>query len=577
MEGIDRKPLALFFISIFFLLVLSYGDTLHHPFNFDDSLILKTEITPTGDKYFQSPLQYRHLFYLSFALNYDLGKTDPQGYHVLNISFHFLTTLLVFFISWSTFSRGLDYNPKKAAAIAGITTLFFAISPVHTETVTYISGRATGLAGFFFLLALLFFILANFREKTLTSRVILFLLSALFFFAAVLSKETSLTLPAIMLLYDYCFMNGEKWFPRKNRLLYFYLPAGSVGALALFQTGFMKSLILEWAQKMDFNYALQQTRIIGHAIHLLLFPIGLTLDYDFPDSFFPHPVLTAWPLLLIAVLLWGTSKYFPNSKRIIIFGVAWFLLTLAPTNSFLPRLDLLSERNLYLPSFGLFFIGAFALGHSFLFSGKTILKKTGTACLIAILSFQAFLLIERNGDYRSNIILWEDTVKKAPGKTRAWQNLSHYYLIELNYEKTLEAIQGLMRSNPSDKYLSQAHSKLGVIHSRQGQHASAIASYEKAIQLDPSTPVNHLNLGGLYIKQGKFKEAKTAYDNAERLFKNQVPPSPLPPTVYLNKAFILFNLGSFHPAKSAIETYLIHNPESQYTQTLLGNINLALR
>jgi len=576
MEGIHRRPLILLIVFVFVLIALTYGNTLHAPFNFDDSTVIKTEIEPSGDKYFQftSP-KYRHLFYLSFAVNYAQGKLDPFGYHLFNISLHFFTTLVVFFISYITIQRGTDWARQGAGSIAALTTLAFALSPVHTETVTYISGRSSGLSGFFYFSTLLLFILANFRDRSGTSRVFCYLLSILFFVAAVLSKEISLTLPAVLLLYDFCFMKGEQWSPRKNRYLYFYFPLLALGIFSFFKILFLKTLILEWTGKIDLNYALQQTRIIGHAIYLLLFPIGLTLDYDFPDAFFPHPALRAWPLLLMALLLIAIAKYFPKALKISLFGALWFLLTLSPTNSFLPRLDLLSERNLYLPSFGIFLMMA-ALAYWLLFSYGATLRKIVVACLLVIFALHTTLLVKRNATYRSNIVLWEDTVKKAPGKSRAWQNLSHYYLMELNYAKAFDSIQGLMRSNPTDDYLSQAHSKLGVIHNRKGNFTSAIASYEEAIRRNPSAGVNPLNLGGIYMKQGNFSKAKDAYEIAEQLFKNQPPFSAVPRNLYLNKAFILFQMGMYEQAETAARIYLSRDPESSYAHSLLGNIYLAL-
>jgi len=575
MEDLSQRKVMAFCVLLFFLITLAYGNTLHAPLNFDDSMVIKTQIAQDGEQYFQPhPPKYRHLFYLSFAINYAQGKLDPLGYHLVNISLHFFTTLIVFFISYITIKRGTNWGAHSASAIAIITTLFFAVSPVHTETVTYISGRATGLAGLFYFSTLLMFLLANFSERGVTSRFFFCLLAVVFFVAAVLSKETSLTLPALILLYDFCFMKGDSWSPRKPRFLFFYLPLGVLGVLTLFKILFMKAMILEWAQKIDFDYALQQTRIIGHGIYLLFFPIGLTLDYDFPDAFFPHPALRAWPILLIAALLIGVVKYYPKFFKMALFGSLWFLLTIAPTNSILPRLDSLSERNLYIPSFGIILLIT-SFSYSFFISQGTRFRRIGISFLAAILIFHTALLVDRNATYRSNTSIWEDTVKKAPGKSRAWQNLSHYYLMELNYLKALESLQGLIRSNPSDKYLSQAQSKLGIIHSRQGHFFKAISAYNESIRLDPKVASNHLNLGGAYLRQGKYSEAKKTYENAERLFKSNSSLGTVPPKLYLNKAFILFRLRLYEKAETAALTYLSRDPESNYAHSLLGNIYMA--
>lgn len=571
MEGIKSKFLTGFVLFIFILITLTYSNTLNSPFNYDDDLYIKIYTTSLGDQYFQPyPPKLRHLSYLTLAINHSVDGLNPFGYHLFNISIHFLTTLVIFFISYITLKKGTEWG-RHAAPIAVITTLLFALSPVHTETVTYISGRTTGLSGLFYFSALLMFILGSFSERKTGSQILYYLFSLICFIAAVLSKEPALTLPATILLYDYCFMRSGRWTFFKNRFFFYYLWFLICGAFISFNV--MQGVILNWWKNMDFAYALKEATIVGHGFKLLLFPVGLTFDYDFPDAFFPPPITRLWPVILIAFLIPWISNYSTKAAKIFAFCVLWFLITIAPTNSFYPRMDLLSERNLYIPSFGVFFLVA-SLGYFLFLLQGTRIRKFGFLILTAVLIFHATLLINRNTIYRSNTSIWENTVKNSPGKTRAWQNLSHYYLMESNYVKALETIQGLMRSNPSDKHLSQAYSKLGTTYNRQGNFLKAIAAYEEGIRINPKTPINHLNLGGLYLKQGKFQEAKVAYEHAERLFTKHS--QAVPPNLYLNKAFILYNLGSFKQAETAAKIYLSQAPESNYAQNLLGNIYQAL-
>jgi protein O-mannosyl-transferase len=417
--------------------------------------------------------------------------------------------------------------------------------------------------------------LGSFSERGVGSQLLCYLVSLGCFIASVLSKEISLTLPAMVLLYDFCFMNGDRWSLRKTRFLFFYLPLLACGAFSILKVLYMKSMIVDWWQKIDLDYALQQARIVGHGIYLLLLPIGLTFDYDFPNGFFPHPVLRAWPVLLIILLIAGVAKYYPKGTKMVTFCVLWYLLTIAPTNSFLPRLDLLSERNLYIPSFGVFLLVAFFATTMF-HAQDSIHRKISISCLLMALAFQITLLFDRNVVYQSNTLLWEDTVKKAPGKTRAWQNLSHYYLMDSNYDKAYDSLQGLLRSNPSKKFLSSAQSKLGILYSRKGNLPQAIAAFEEGARLDPSAPISQLNLGGLYSKQGKFFKAKAAYEKAETLFKSNLSYSNIPPNLYLNKAHILFRMGLFEQAETAVNTLLRMAPESRSGHQMLENIYTAL-
>ena len=62
------------------------------------------------------------------------------------------------FIVFFTLKHGTSWKEKHAQGIAGLTAIIFAINPLNTETVTYISGRASGMAGFFYLLSILFLI-----------------------------------------------------------------------------------------------------------------------------------------------------------------------------------------------------------------------------------------------------------------------------------------------------------------------------------------------------------------------------------------------------------------------------------
>ncbi|MDO8739359.1 hypothetical protein [Candidatus Deferrimicrobium sp.] len=81
-------------------------------------------------------------------------------------------------------------------------------------------------------------------------------------------------------------------------------------------------------------------------------PHDLNFDPDLPVfSGWTH-VLLPEALLLAALLaagFFGLKKRFPAG-----LGILWFFLHLVPTNSFIPRLDVANERQLYLSSWGLF-------------------------------------------------------------------------------------------------------------------------------------------------------------------------------------------------------------------------------
>lgn len=567
----SKKSLLLLGVVLFVLILLSYANTLESPLNFDDHAVLQQIQLAGADTYFQiSPIQYRHLFFLSFVLNYSQGGLDPFAYHLVNITFHFLTTFTLLYLVFFTLENGTDWKNKNAFGIAALTATLFAINPVNTETVTYISGRASGTAGFFYLLSILFFILGSlkkFSRKTLG----FYTFALIAFLAAVLSKETSLTLPAVIILYDFCFMNSERWISLKRRMAFLYLPIlFSINALLIFQPS-LQLMGAKWIGKLDPNYALAQAQVTGHAFKLCFFPINLTFDYDFTSNWFAQGVFKWLPVFIWITLIIVILKNFKKISPIISFSIFWFIITISVTNSFLPRADLLSERNLYLPG-----IGPTILISCFFFNltarqPLNRIRQGITLILLAIL-IQGSLVIKRNFTYRSNIELWEDTLKKSPADLKVLHNLSHFYLEKKDHDKALVTLIKLSRSNASAFYKSFAHSNLGSIHAQNKNFDFAEKEFNKSIQLDPSIPLGYLNLGTYYASRGWYERAKTTLQMARDRYDKYRWGYPVPPTLALSLAQVNYELRLFSEAKTELKQYLSINPESPAALLLLGKI-----
>ena len=216
------------FIALLLLIVsLLYSSTFYAPFNFDDEAVIKFEIAQRSDSIFwREPFSSSISTFILFKPYLQLltGRTKPIwlpfGQH-LHSYFHFNNYFLHRLI---TLEKGISLERKEAFSIASLTALLFSINPVNSETVNYISARAVGMSSFFYLAALLSFLLGSFRKQKPTPRFLLYLLSLVCFLASILSKETALTFPLALLLYDVCFMRKEYWISLKNRLLFFYLP-----------------------------------------------------------------------------------------------------------------------------------------------------------------------------------------------------------------------------------------------------------------------------------------------------------------------------------------------------------------
>src|SRR5204863_5046930 len=115
------------------------------------------------------------------------------------------------------------------------------------------------------------------------------------------------------------------------------------------------------------------------------------------------------------------------------FGILWFFLQLAPTNSIVPRLDVANERQLYLALWGL------AVALVFQIRESAIPMRIAQAALAMVLALLAIVSVHRQLDYRSEVALWSASVREAPGSARAWNNLGVAYAEQGDRQHALEA------------------------------------------------------------------------------------------------------------------------------------------
>ena len=567
-----RAKLLSSILAMLVLILVTYGNTLLSPFNFDDQALLQRVAFYNPEIYHHVwPVQYRHLFYLSFSLNHSLSGLSPLSYHLINLLFHFLSSAVVLLIIFKTLDKGTQWERKVVMGISVTTALLFALNPVHTEAITYISGRASGMGGFFYLLALLFFIMGSERGRNSLPTVPLFYFLALLAFGlALLSKETTLTFPLAIFVYDLCFMRNENWRPIKIRLFFIYLPLCSlVGAFLILSPG-VRTMTAEWLGKTDISYALAQTRVLAYALKLCLFPINLTFDYDFPAHWvdFSNFMFTLIWLAVLFVIL----KNFRRVSPVAAFSFLWFLITLSPTNSFLPRTDLLSERNLYLPSLGPIFLTACVFYRLFWVKPEGPLSKPGLALLVTFFLFMGSLLIVRNSVYRSNIHLWEDTYKKSPADLKVLHNLSHFYLEDKHYQQAMVPLLRLSRSEADDFYRAFAFSNLGSIYTQNGEFERAEKEFRKAIELEPTLPLGYLNLGTYYATRGEFQRARMEFLRARERYILYKWGYPMPAELDLNLARVNLELKLFPDAEEHAHQFMKRVPNSPDGLLLLGKI-----
>jgi tetratricopeptide (TPR) repeat protein len=335
----------------------------------------------------------------------------PFGFHLVNAGLHAANAVMLFLLA----SRVGGPSVSRFAAL--LPALLFAVHPAQTEAVTYISGRSASLMAFFYLGSLL----AWLRGRERGSRFLLYLASPVLFLLAAASKEVALTLPFALVLCAAVRRDGGGWKEAIRAQAVHWGLLAALAVLFLSHVGYGRLIGACFAIRGAAANLFTQIHGIGYLLSRLAMPHALNIDPDLPV--FPgwSPVLLPEGLLLAALLAAGI--FLTGKRSLAGFGILWFFLHLVPTNSFIPRLDVANDRQLYLASWGVFLASA---------AGADLLRvKRGARWVTAVAAVLVVALggltVSRNAVYRSEVALWEDTAGKSPGKARAWNNLGYAY------------------------------------------------------------------------------------------------------------------------------------------------------
>jgi tetratricopeptide (TPR) repeat protein len=512
------------------------------------------QLSSIGDVLFPKNMGFlggRPLLSLTLAINYEIGGTDPVGYHVVNFAIHLLAALTLFGLVRRTLLLPSLGDQFRAAAtpLALAVALLWAVHPLTTAAVTYIIQRTESLMALLYLLTL-YCLLRGATSPTDQGwrRRLWYTASVVACALGMVTKEVMFTAPLVALLYDSFFLSGLcRRALAERRWLYGSLAATwLLGLLMLWLTGFhggttgFAVTTFTWQ-----SYALTQPGVIVHYLQTAFWPSGLCLDYGWPAAQSVWQVIVPGTIVLalVAFTVYGLIKRSPLA-----FLGACFFLILAPTSSIIPIKDAAFDHRVYLPLaalVALVVIGFYALWNWMTAddvgsarAGAAWQRFIPMALCIAATAALGCATIERNRDFRSEEAIWRDVIAKRPENWRAYASLGHAAVAAGDKAKALDLYRQAQERNPTEPqvnlYLGQvldsqgkpleaiehfrlavksqpdsglANGALGRALAKQGQSDEALASLREAVRLDPASPDARDELARLLIQRGKFDEA----------------------------------------------------------------------
>jgi hypothetical protein len=402
------------------ILCCAYLNAFNGVFQFDDyNVIVNNTVVHSCTGWFNDLGHgIRPILKFTYLLNW-LSGWGVFGFHLINIGLHATNSILVYNLTCKFTEYHLSVKFSNQLNIpALLTALLFALHPVQTEAVTYISGRSNSLMTFFYLSSLLTYINGA-RNK---SHFTLYVLSPCLFLFAVATKEVAVTLPAALLLWE-IFCSSDNWKKAIGKQTIHWLLLLILTAILIIQPNYRSLLLFGFEERGLYQNLLSQINGLIYLISRLFWIHRLNIDPDLPVIYKWSFLAVIQLCLLIGLLIFGLQNL--TRKPWIGFGILWFFLHLLPTNSIIPRLDIVNERQLYLASIGIFLsvsIDIYCLSFSL-----TVYRTYIYAGIVFILIILGSYTVIRNADYRSQIALWEDTAKKSPQKARVFNNLGVAY------------------------------------------------------------------------------------------------------------------------------------------------------
>ena len=269
----------------------------------------------------------------------------------------------------------------------------------------------------------------------------------------------------------------------------------------------------------------------GRYLRLVIAPSGLLADYDsFPVERSVASVRFIVSALGIAVTLavaWMARRRAPLAS----LGVLWFWIVLLPVSNIVPTMQHLAERFLYLPLVG----AAMAVCTAWVgFERATALRgrraaphagiarsrhRTGVVLAVAWIIALAVGSLARLPDWSSSIRLHESSWRASGGAPRATLNYGVALSNGRQHQRAVQVLEPLTASPAglSTSQMATGLAALGMSRIALGEFDTGLAAAERAAQLDPLNAGAYAAMGLCHGRRGDHAAALRSFTRAVEL------------------------------------------------------------
>lgn len=504
-----RSGVVLFPLVAALLASLAYVNALRNPFVYDDhdTILGNASIVDLSNVRFllvYSP--FRPVVNVSYAIDRALWGGSPLGFHVTNAALHVVVVVLLYFWILRAIgdSRRLDDGrPLRMAAFAA--AAIFAVHPLFTEAVGYISGRPEVLCAAWFMAALLLG-----THAMISGSPVRGVAAGACGVLALLSKENGAALPVVLLAYDWLLRPGSDR-ARARRLWLLWLPLFAlVGIAAVYRLMTLSAVSVGASPASPLLNGLTQAIVIWRYLGLLVWPAGQSIMHAV------HRVSNAAdPLAWVAVAglaaITLVAFRLRRTEPLVALGVAWFFAAIAPSSSVVALREGMAEHRAYLACAGAMIVLAAGVHRLLVRRARLERPLALTLAFTAAIAVLFTLTVMRNQVWASPVTLWTEATRHGPG---LWE--PHYALADALREvgqcgPAVPEYEQVVAMRPSHR---DAYTNLGICLAQTGRLEEAETAFRRALQIDPAFARGYTNLGALALVAGDAERARGYYREA---------------------------------------------------------------
>ncbi len=536
LESINPKELfrarVLLSLVLLGLVFITYTWTLNYEFVWDDYDLIDTSSESSMSEFtnsltnrylFKNETQegysyYRPVTSLLIKLEKSIFGFNPLGYRLMNIVYHSIVVLLLFF-----FVRELS---RKNNNLAFIAAAIFAVHPLHTESIVWISGRTDLLSTLFVLAGLL----AHYNYahgKKITRNLILV---SLFYFLAVFSKETAYIFILLILILDILVYSRDRDNHVKKRLLLYPVLLLITLITILIRVNVVG---IEFSQYLWFFpnpiiWLVSAFATLGKYILRIFYPFN-------PDAYIINPyqekMLAIEPVFGLAILAGFIILFFKLRKKSPILAFFSSLIIL----SILPALNIaripsplemgftMADRFTYMAGIGMAYIFSYII-FEFLKPPdaeekhkKRITIFTGhrhvlNASMLIVILFISITLLTTS-KWSNNETFYKNQLKKHPNSFLLNANLAFHYYQTGNFTSALKYTN--LSLDITEAFKTEILNLRSAIYYRLNKEPEALQDLVNANTISPGDVTTLHNLATLYLKLDAPDQALEKYKLAE--------------------------------------------------------------